>query len=72
MSDASGKRLRAKNYIKMLINIPRFSPQSTQRTQSMDAFFYKYLRRNVILYLRKSADSNCQGIFFAEHSARTD
>jgi len=32
-----------KNYINMYINIWRFSPQSSQRTQSIRAFYFKYL-----------------------------
>ena len=64
-----------KNYIKMCINMRRFSPQSSQRTQSMSAFYSKYLRSNVISHLRSSAlipVSNCQGSFFAKTSAHID
>jgi hypothetical protein len=40
MKAASGADSRAqKKYIKMLINIPRFSPQSTQRSQSLSTVY---------------------------------
>jgi len=47
------KPRRAVKYIKMCINVLRFSPR---RTQSMYAFYDIYLRWLVISHLRKSAD----------------
>jgi hypothetical protein len=47
--------LRAINYIKKYINVPRVSPKRPQKTKSLSSFYDKYLRRNVGLNLRSSA-----------------
>jgi len=60
-------------YIKMWINVLRFSPQRTQKTQSMSTFYDIYLRRHVFLNLRSSVficGFGLPGLFFSLNPRR--